>query len=60
MKEGGVAGVTRVFVVCVCVCVCVGVRCVDEDGVCGCVGVVWEGVVLRTIAIGVPCCKSDV
>jgi len=33
--------VTRVFVVCVCVCVCVGVRCVDEDGVCGCVGM-WE------------------
>ena len=39
MKEGGVAGVTCVFVVCVCVCVCVWV-CVVSTRM-GCV-VVWE------------------
>ena len=52
-------GVTPVFVV----CVCVGVRCVNEDLVCGSVGV-WEcGRVLCwcsccSIALGVPCCKK--
>ena len=57
MKEGGVAGVTPVFVVCVCVCGCALCRRGWGVWLCGSVGV-WEGVVFRTIAIGVPCYKT--